>query len=163
MKKLIIFSAIFLMLCTSCNTKENNDNKPERVDKYEGKSGKITCVVENKTQAFDFKGTYTITYENGYVIDTYTREIMSLDNEDNVKAYVQKLTEEYKKYDGLEHYQYSVNQNGLKIVNNTHIDYKNIDLLNLSETSGQVVTKESLKTSTIVASYKILGAICEEE
>lgn len=163
MKKLflLILLMTFTITCTACGQEEEN-NPTTRVDKYEGKSGKVTCIVENDTQEFDFKGTYNITYDNGYVTETYTREVMNIDGEKAIKNYTDRIKEEYKKYDELEYYEYSITSSNGKVINNTFIDYKNLDLDKFSNLSGEVIDKEDLKLSKILASYKILGAKCEE-
>ena len=169
MKKLFLlmlcmFSFLF---CISCNNnkveKSSNDNN-QTVDKYEGKSGRITCKLETDTQNFGFIGTYNITYEDGYVTETYTREVMNMLDKDSISTYLETLKEEYSKYDDLDYYEYSINSSENKVINNSYIDYKNIDLEALSSISGEEkLEKEDLRVSNILASYKILGAKCEEE
>ena len=84
--------------------------------------------------------------------------------QDSINTYLETLKKEYSKYDNLEHYEYSINSSLNKVINNSYIDYKNIDLEALSSISEEEkFTKEDLKASKILASYKILGAICEEE
>lgn len=162
MKKLflLILLMTFTITCTACNQEENKPT--QKVDKYEGKSGKVTCIIETDTQEFALKGTYNITYEDGYVTEAYTREVMNINSEDAVKVYTDRIKEEYKKYDELEHYEYSITSSSGKVINNTFIDYKNLDLDKFSTLSGEVIGKEDLRLSKILASYKILGAKCEE-
>ncbi len=156
---LCIFSFIF---CTSCDNKD--DDIESTTDKYEGKSGKITCKLETNTQEFNFIGTYNITYEDGYVTETYTREVMNMSDNASIDKYIESLKSEYSKYDNLEHYEYSINSSSNKVINNSYIDYKNIDLEDLSRVSGDnKIEKNDLRVSKTLASYKILGAKCEEE
>lgn len=166
MKKLfLLMLCIFsFMFCTSCDDKKDSKVTDRQVkDQYEGKSGKIVCKIDKKTQAFDFMATYNITYDDGYVIETYTREVMNMTDKDSIDNYVEALSKEYSKYDNLEHYKYSINKSADKVINNTYIDYKNIDLSALSSVSGEKkFEREDLKVTKILASYKILGAKCEE-
>lgn len=161
MKKLflLILLVIFTITCTACNQEEKEQLK---VDKYEGKSGKATCIKQTNIQGFDLKGTYNITYENGYVTEVYTREVVNIDSEDAIKTYLDRIKEDYKKYDELEYFEYSITTSSGKVTNNTFIDYKNLDLDKFSNLSGEVIGREDLRLSKILASYKILGAKCEE-
>lgn len=165
MKKLFLFMCVLSVLfCTSC--KNNNESKPNTTDssdKFAGKSGKYTCVLETKTQTFSFKGTYNITYIDGYVTKTYTREVMNLSDSDSLDAYEETLKKEYSVYDSIDNYEYSISKSDGKIINNTFIDYENIDLVKLSEISNEEVTHDDLKMSMVLASYKVMGAKCSEE
>lgn len=163
MKKLFLLIVFFsLILTTSCNQKEQIEENTKKVDKYEGKSGKVTCILDKNTQDFDFKGTYNITYDDGYVTEVYTREVININSEEALNSYYEGIKNEYTKYDDLENYEYSITKSEGKVINNTFIDYKKLDLEKFSSISGQKMEKENLKTSQILAYYKILGAKCEE-
>ncbi len=164
MKKLFLLISLSLFICTcsACNQEKEENSLSPRVDKYEGKSGDITCIIEKDTQELDFKGTYSITYEEGYVTKVYTREVMNINSVEALNSYADRIKQEYKKYDELEHYEYSISTSSNKVINNTFIDYKQLDLEKFSSISEEKIVKEDLKVSKILASYKILGAKCEE-
>lgn len=157
----LIFLVIPFILSTAC-TNDNSNEKTITIDKYEGKSGKTSCVLEKSTQNFDFKGTYNITFDNGMATYIYSREIVSIKDSSLLDQYEEKLKEEYAPYDSLDYYEYEISKYDQKVISTSSIDYKKIDLDKLSEITNQNFNDDALKLSKIVASYKIMGAKCEE-
>ena len=163
-KILILVLGFFALVSTACTEKNSNlDNKIATTkDKYEGKSGSINCVLEEQTQYFNIKATYNIKYNDGKVSTTYTREVVSLKDSETADKYEKEMREEFKKFDNLDYYVYDISKNGSKIVSTSTINYDKADLKELAEKMNKKMEKENLKVSSVISSYKIMGATCEE-
>ena len=155
---------VFLFLLTSCSNDKKSDNRIATTkNKYDGKSGTVSCVIEKSTQNLDFKGTYNFNYVDGVVTNAYSREVAKLNGSKLADSYEKQIKKEYLIYNDIDYYVYDISRFEDTITNTSSINYQNIDLSVLSEKTNKTIDADSLKVNNVIASYKIIGAQCTIE
>jgi len=182
MKKYLKVMAILLVAITlvGCNTKKAEDKKKDddtkevdtkkdsnnNIKKIESvKEVKSVCTLNKNADETSVKSEYNIYSTEGYVDKVETIETVIADSDDILDEYEKLVKNTYstynKKYGG---YTFDIDRKSDKLIVNTTIDYKKMDLEAFAEDNDGMesyMKNGKLSLTGIKELYESIGADCE--
>lgn len=134
--------------------------------KVEGGVVNCTLYTNDAVNGYTLNSTYKINYTGEYVDSVESEEIVTSEDTDILNYFETTLTDTYDKtsaaYGG---YDYSVNNDGSKVVSTVTIDYKKMDLeqfITDQPTLKSYSKDNKLLVEGVKTMYESMGATCSE-
>ena len=127
----------------------------------------LTCTIDTNVQdGVDMKSTYKVTYKGDNVSFVESEEKIISEDKKVLETFETAVKNQYSPYDGVEHYDYSVNIDGNTLTSIAKIDYEKIDtdkMIEIDSKNKTLIKNGKIKVSDLKAGYEALGATCKEE
>lgn len=152
-KKIIVAICLVGLLCvTGCGKEETKT---------------LTCTIDTNVQAgVDMKSTYKVSYKGDNVTLVESEEKIISEDKKVLETYETAVKSQYSPYEGVEHYDYSVNIDGDTLTSTAKIDYEKVDtdkLIEIDSNNKNAIKNGKVKVKDLKAGYEQLGATCKEE
>lgn len=109
---------------------------------------------------------YKVTYKGDDVELIESTEKVTSDDKDYLEDYKDRVEKIYSPYKDVKYYDYEVTIDGDVLTSSTKIDYSKIDteeLIKIDSANKEAFKDGKLKLASIKATYKSIGASCEDE
>ena len=109
---------------------------------------------------------YQVTYRGSYVSTVETKEVLTSSNTATLEGYQKAILDIYKKFDGIEHYNYDIKLEENTLTSTVSIDYEKVDtkkLLSIDESTEALIKDGKVKLEDIKKVYESVGATCTLE
>ena len=110
---------------------------------------------------------YEVTYnDDGDVVKTSTKGIITSDDQSLLQQLESSANEQYAKYQGIDHYDFSLEIKNGKLIEKSSINYSKVDmnkLIEIDSSMESLLQDGKIKYDTLVLVYKNLGAVCVEK
>ena len=150
-KGILVLSLCGLLLFAGCGS--NNDTE---------KVMKCSRTTNQDNVKMDLQ--YEVTYKGKYVTQVKSTENVTSDDESYLETLEDTISEMFKSYTNLDHYDIKTKINGNTLTSVTTIDYDKIDtkkLLEIDSSLGLLIKDGKISIDDIKATYTANGIICE--
>ena len=129
-------------------------------------SDAMVCNYEVKKDDYTLTGIYTVEYEDNYVTNVKTKEIINSNNDSILQSFKTQISSTYSPYDELEHYNYDIELSDNVLTSTTDIDYTKIDMdkmITIDSSVEKILVDGKININTMKAIYTTMGAKCTLE
>ena len=145
MKRLIKLSSILIivlvLLVTGCEKQEESTKtKGSQVKKTSDlvdNVGTLRCARQGTVENGSGEFNYIVNYQDGEVVEVYSIESVTSDNQDTLKQYEDAYNKIDSYYEDIDNYVTEVRVESNKVTHIIDINYKKIDIKKLIELEGE--------------------------
>lgn len=126
-------------------------------------SDTMVCNYEVKKDDYKLTGIYTVEYEDNYVTNVKTTEIIDSNNDSILQSFKTQISSTYSPYDELEYYNYDIELSDNVLTSTTNIDYTKIDMdkmTTIDSSIEKILVDGKININTMKAVYTTMGAKC---
>ncbi len=131
---------------------------------FEGPVKTMLCESSATQGDVKIKIHYEVTYQGEDVTYVKTKQVLTSTNTAVLEGYEKAIRDMYKKFDGIDDYNYEVKKEDQTLTSTVSIDYKKVDtdkLLKADDSGYQLIKNGKIKLEDIKEVYESVGATCK--